>query len=98
MLRRMRLKQQFANGFSPVNLKHNVAPNTISWESVAMSSAKVSWKDVKPVLSGFSSTQLLGLVQDLYRLNEENASFMHARFLSEDTKQGHLAPYMTRIQ
>ncbi len=47
-----------------------------------MSSAKKSWKDVKPVLSGFSSTQLLGLVQDLYRLNAENASFMHSRFLS----------------
>lgn len=63
-----------------------------------MSSAKVSWKDIKPVLSGFSATQLLGLVQDLYRLDAENASFMHARFLSEDTKQGHLAPYMIRIQ
>jgi hypothetical protein len=63
-----------------------------------MSSAKTSWKDVKPVLSGFSSTQLLGLVQDLYRLNAENASFMHARFLSGETKQGHLAPFMTRIR
>jgi hypothetical protein len=63
-----------------------------------MSSAKVSWKDVKPVLTGFSSTQLLGLVQDLYRLNAENASFMHSRFLSEESKQDHLAPYMTRIQ
>jgi len=63
-----------------------------------MSKAKFSWKDVKPVLSGFSSTQLLGLVQDLYRLNAENASFMHARFLSADKKQGHLSPYMTRIQ
>jgi hypothetical protein len=63
-----------------------------------MSKAKVSWKDVKPKLSGFSSTQLLGLVQDLYRLNPENASFMHARFLSDDTKQVSLAPYMTRIQ
>jgi hypothetical protein len=63
-----------------------------------MNKAKISWKDVKPVLSGFSSTQLLGLVQDLYRLNAENASFMHARFLSDDTKQGHLAPYMTKIQ
>ncbi|SIS70673.1 hypothetical protein [Paracoccus saliphilus] len=63
-----------------------------------MSSAKISWKDVKPVLSGFSSIQLLGLVQDLYRLNAENASFIHARLLSEDTTQCHLTPYMTRIQ
>lgn len=63
-----------------------------------MSSAKKSWKDIKPELSGFSSLQLLGLIQDLYRLNAENVSFMHARFLSDDTKKGHLAPYMTRIQ
>lgn len=63
-----------------------------------MNRAKNSWKDVKPVLSGLSSTQILGLVQDLYRLNAENASFIHARFLSDNTKQGHLVPYMTRIQ
>jgi hypothetical protein len=63
-----------------------------------MSSAKKSWKDIKPVLSGFSSAQLLGLVQDLYRLNAENASFMNARFLSGGTKKDHLTPYMTRIQ
>jgi len=65
---------------------------------MAMSNAKKSWKDIKPVLSGFSSPQLLGLVQDLYRLNAENVSFMHARFLSDGTKKDHLAPYMTRIQ
>ncbi|WP_372574672.1 hypothetical protein [Ruegeria jejuensis] len=63
-----------------------------------MSHTKKSWKDIKPVLSGFSSPQLLGLVQDLYRLNAENASFMHARFLSDDAEQDHLAPYMARIQ
>lgn len=63
-----------------------------------MSSASISWKNIKPVLNKLSSTQLLGLVQDLYRLNAENASFMHARFLRDDAKQGHLAPYMIRIQ
>lgn len=63
-----------------------------------MSRTKKSWKDIKPVLSSFSSCQLLGLVQDLYRLNAENASFMHARFLSDDTKNDHLAPYQARIQ
>ena len=63
-----------------------------------MSSAKTSWKDIKPMLSGFSSPQLLGLVQDLYRLHAENASFMHARLLSDGTKKDHLTPYMTRIQ
>ena len=63
-----------------------------------MTGAKTSWKDIKPVLSGFSSTQLLGLVQDLYRFSEQNASFMQARFLS-DRKQGdHLAVYKKRIQ
>ncbi|WP_299816908.1 hypothetical protein [uncultured Jannaschia sp.] len=63
-----------------------------------MSSAKASWKDVKQKLSAFSSTQLLGLVQDLYRLTPENAAFMHARFLSNEKRQEHLAPYMARIQ
>jgi hypothetical protein len=76
-----------------------MSPQHAFWrEGVAMSIAKASWKDVKPVLPGLFSTQLLGLVQDLYLLNAENASFMHARFLSDDTKQGHLAPYMTRIK
>ena len=63
-----------------------------------MGSKKKSWKDIKPVLSGFSSPQLLALVQDLYRLNAENASFMHARFLSDCAKENHLKPYMMRIQ
>ena len=63
-----------------------------------MSGAKTSWKDIKPVLSGFSSTQLLGLLQDLYRFSEHNASFMHARFLSEHTQTDHLAVYKKRIQ
>lgn len=63
-----------------------------------MSGAKTSWKDVKPVLSGFSSTQLLALVQDLYRFSDHNASFMHARFLSDHIEGDHLAPYKKRIQ
>jgi len=63
-----------------------------------MSSQKASWKDVKQKLSAFSSTQLLGLVQDLYRLNPENAAFMHASFLINEDGQEHLALYMTRIQ
>lgn len=58
-----------------------------------MSGAKISWKNVKPVLSGFSSTELLGLVQDLYRFSEQNASFMHTRFLSDHTQGDHLAVY-----
>ncbi|MFX0546269.1 hypothetical protein ACEWPL_012065 [Roseovarius sp. S1116L3] len=63
-----------------------------------MSSTRTTWKDVKPKLSTFSSSQLLRLVQDLYRLNKENAAFIHARFLSNDSGQEHLGPYMMRIQ
>lgn len=63
-----------------------------------MGGARKSWKDIKPVLSGFSSTQLLGLVQDLYRLSEPNASFIHARFLSELEQDDHLVAYKKRIQ
>ena len=63
-----------------------------------MTGAMTSWKDIKPVLSGFSSTQLLGLVQDLYRFSEQNASFMHARFLSDHAPGDHLAVYKKRIQ
>jgi hypothetical protein len=63
-----------------------------------MGSAEFPWKDFKQMLSGFSSSQLLGLVQDPYHLNAKNASIMQARFLSDDTKQGHLAPSMTRTQ
>lgn len=62
-----------------------------------MDSAKKSWKDIKPALSGFSSAQLLGLVQDLYRLNNQNAAFMHARFLRDLTQDDHLIMYKNRI-
>lgn len=63
-----------------------------------MSNTRTIWKDVKPKLSAFSSSQLLGLVQDLYRLNKENAAFIHARFLSNDAGQDHLGPYKVRIR
>lgn len=63
-----------------------------------MSGAETSWKDLKPVLLGFTSTQMLGLVQDLYRINDQNASFMPARFLSERIQGDHLAPYKKRIR
>ena len=76
----MRLKHLFENGFPLINLVAYVTPRCVLvGEREAMGSAKNSWKDVKPVLSGFSSTQLLGLVQDLYRLNAKNASFNHHR-------------------
>lgn len=63
-----------------------------------MTDAKTSWKDIKPVLSGFTSTQLLGLVQDLYHFSEPNAAFMQARFLSDRPNSDHLTVYKKRIQ
>jgi len=63
-----------------------------------MTNTKKSWKDIKPILSEFSATQLLGLVQDLYRFSDQNALFMNARFLSDGTGQDHLVPYKKRIQ
>lgn len=63
-----------------------------------MIGAKTSWKDIKPILSGFSSTQLLGIVQDLYHFSEPNAAFMQARFLSDGTNADHLTVYKKRIQ
>ena len=63
-----------------------------------MTNTGKSWKDIKPILSEFSSTQLLGLVQDLYRFSDQNASFIHARFLSNGIGQDHLIPYKTRIR
>ena len=63
-----------------------------------MKSTRTTWKDVKPKLSAFSSSQLLGLVQDLYRLNTENAAFIDARFLSNDNGLDRLAPYESRIR
>lgn len=63
-----------------------------------MTDKKKTWKDIKPILSEFSSTQLLGLVQDLYRFSDQNASFMNARFLSDGTKRDQLKPYKKRIQ
>lgn len=39
-----------------------------------------SWGDVKTKLAEFDRAGLLGLVQDLYALNQTNRSFLHARF------------------
>jgi hypothetical protein len=69
-----------------------------SYDGRTLKSTRTTWKDVKPKLLAFSSSQLLGLVQDLYRLNTENAAFIDARFLSNDTGQEHLAPYVSRTR
>lgn len=56
-----------------------------------------NWTDIKGAISGFSKAELLGLVQDLYRSNERNREFLHARFLVGD-KGADLAPYKKRIK
>ena len=58
---------------------------------------KKNWSDLKREISGFSKVQLLGLVQDLYRSNERNREFLHARFLAEDNGAD-LTPYKKRIE
>jgi len=40
----------------------------------------VSWKDVKQILSGKNSDELLTLINDLYALSKENKNFIHARY------------------
>jgi hypothetical protein len=35
-----------------------------------------------------------GLIQDLYRLNPENAAFLNARLLQQSAPKQTLAPYM----
>lgn len=63
-----------------------------------MSTDKPSWTDIKKVISGWSDKQLIGLVQDLYRLNPENAAFLNARLLQQSAPKQALAPYKKRIQ
>jgi hypothetical protein len=53
-----------------------------------------SWKAVKAALQSFDRTGLLGLVQDLYAVDQNNKAFLHARLgLGSDQ----LAPYKATI-
>ena len=45
-----------------------------------MSKNKLTWKNVKTVLTEKSSSEILKLVGDLYALNEGNKSFIHSRY------------------
>lgn len=63
----------------------------------SMPSPKPSWKDIKPIISGWSDKELIGLVQDLYRLNASNADFVNARLLTTSSPKQTLAPYKKRI-
>ena len=58
-----------------------------------------SWKDLKPVLKEFPKESLIGLVQDLYRLSDENKAFLNTRFLSNGRPSAQdLRPYKSRIR
>jgi hypothetical protein len=59
---------------------------------------KPTWKDIKSVLAELNSTQLLGILQDLYRFSAENKAFFDSRFLSDQAGNDHLEPYKTRIR
>jgi hypothetical protein len=63
-----------------------------------MAASKPSWKDIKQVISGWSDKQLVGLVQDLYRLSPENAAFLNVRLLQKTAPKGTLEPYKKRIR
>jgi hypothetical protein len=47
-----------------------------------MISKKSSWIDVKRSIGRLERNQLVDLVKDLYRLSEENKTFLHARCLA----------------
>lgn len=63
-----------------------------------MAKSKPTWRDVKKVLAQWSDDQLVGLVQDLYRLNTGNADFLNARLLANDNDTKNLDPYKKRIR
>lgn len=55
-----------------------------------MAKTRPTWTDVKAKLAESDRPGLVSLIQDLYRANEENRLFLHARFgLGEDS----LEPY-----
>ena len=63
-----------------------------------MSLKKPTWKDIKPVLAEMGSTQLRGVLQDLYSFSAENKAFFHFRFLNDQAGNDQLEPYKTRIR
>ena len=63
-----------------------------------MTVEKPSWKDIKSIISGWSDNQLVGLVQDLYRLSPENAAFLNARLLKKSASKQTPDPYKKRIR
>jgi len=57
--------------------------------------SKPTWTDVKAELANFDRLGLVGLIQDLYTAQEDNRTFLHARFgLGEDV----LKPYKETLE
>ena len=55
---------------------------------------KPSWSDIKKSLAEYDRPALLGLIADLYSLNPQNKTFLHARFATGDDA---LKPYLKII-
>jgi len=59
-----------------------------------MTKSKLRWAEVKTHLASFDRAALLGVLQDLYTVDERSRAFLHARFgVSEDPLQ----PYKKAI-
>ena len=63
-----------------------------------MKAKKPTWRDVKGIIGPWSNDELVGLVQDLYQFDADNADFLHARLLSGTTVEDGLTPYKERIR
>jgi len=64
-----------------------------------MAKTNHSWKELKLVLEGFPKGDLIGLVQDLYRLSANNKTFLDTRFLNHGRpSREDLKPYKARIR
>ena len=44
-----------------------------------MTKSRFTWKDIKSELKELTPDDLLGIIADLYDLNEGNRRFLHAR-------------------
>ncbi|MCI5043009.1 MAG: hypothetical protein MRY81_25515 [Donghicola eburneus] len=63
-----------------------------------MSSKKPTWRDVKQTLKQYEKDQLIGLIQDLHKLNSVNADFLNVRLLGCTSAPAALSPYKKRIK
>ena len=56
---------------------------------------KPSWKDVKSSIKDFDKIQLIKLIEDLYKLTDNNKHFLHARFIPGKDRKN---PYKRKIR